>query len=103
MSRYPNPWFAIPVLVAATAGAFIGRNFARISCVPADADAPITGCLGREIAFGITTGLLAFFGTAVVTVLVIRSLSEWREFQRGERDRPTVGCETDPEPMEGEG
>jgi len=102
LRRYPNPWFAIPVLVATAAGAFIGRNFARVSCVPADADAPITGCLGREIGFAITGGMAAFIGTAVVTVLVIRSLSEWREFQRRERDQPTVGCETDPGPSDGE-
>lgn len=98
MKGYPNPWFAIPVLLATAAGAFIGRNFARVSCVPADADTPITGCVGREIGFAITIGLLAFVGTAVVTVLVIRSLSEWREFQRGERAQPTVGCETDSAP-----
>lgn len=96
MKRYPNPWFVVPVLAAAAAGALIGRNFARVSCVSTEADGPSGDCLGREIAFGIAGGIIAFIGVAVVAVLVIRSLREWREYQAGDRGQPSAGCEAPP-------
>jgi hypothetical protein len=103
LKRYPNPWFVIPVFVATAAGVIIGRNFARVSCLPNALESEaVGGCVGREIGFAIVGGLVAFVGVAVVAVLVIRSLREWREFQEGERERPTAGCETD-EPGEGGG
>lgn len=96
MKRYPNPWFVIPVLVATAAGVIIGRNFARVACLPNVLESEaVEGCVGREIGFAIVGGLLAFVGVAVVAVLVIRSLREWREYQEGERERPAAGCETD--------
>lgn len=92
----PNPWFVIPVLLATAAGALIGRNFARVSCLPSVSElAPVEGCTGREIVFATVGGLIAFIGVAVVSVLVIRSFREWREYQDAERERPTTGCESD--------
>lgn len=101
MKRYPNPWFVVPVLIATVAGVLIGRNFARVSCLPNALESlPAEGCVGREIAFAVVGGFVAFFGVAVVSVLVIRSLREWREYEAGERGQPAAGCEPE-DPGEG--
>jgi hypothetical protein len=73
-----NPWFAFPVVAAGVAGALIGRDIARVNCAPVD---PETVCDSgtSEVVFAIAGAILAMVGVAVVIVLVIRSLAEWRE------------------------
>ncbi len=102
MKRYPNPWFFLPVVAAGVAGALIGRNFARVACLPVEADAVAAGCGGRELLWAVLGALGAAVGVAVVIVLAIRSLAEWRHYQRGEGDRPEAGCERE-EREDGEG
>ncbi len=75
--RRLNPWFITPVLVAAAAGALIGRNVARVSCAPVATDATCSGG-GNQVAFAIIGAIVAAIGVAIVVALVIRSLAEWR-------------------------
>lgn len=93
MRLMPNPWFALPVIVAAVVGNLIGRNFARVSCAQVDPSVPPVPCPGRELGWGIGAAIFAAIGVAVVIVLAIRSLREWREYEAGERERPEPGCE----------
>ena len=73
-----NPWFAIPVAAAGVAGYLIGGNVARVACAPVE---PGTTCDpgGWEIVFGVIGAMVSVIGVAIVLVLVIRSLAEWRE------------------------
>lgn len=68
--RLPNPWIAVPVLIAAAVGWFVGSNVARLSCRPG-------GCRGEEILWGAVGALVGFAGVLTVSVLVVRSLAEW--------------------------
>ena len=77
MSRFPNPWVAIPVLIAAVAGGAIGYLVTDASCAPGSC-AVAAGLVATFTA--IATGV----GTAVIAVLAIRSLSEWREHSERE-------------------
>lgn len=70
--RIPNPWVAIPVLIAAVAGGAIGYLVTDASCAP-DSCGMAAGVIAALTAIG--TGV----GTAVIAVLAIKSLSEWRE------------------------
>jgi len=70
-----NPWFAFPVIAAGVAGALIGRSVAEITCTPVDVD---TACDAPEVLFAIVGAVVAVVGVAIVSVLVIRSLAEWR-------------------------
>lgn len=72
MSKLPNPWIAIPVLVAAVAGGAIGFLVTDASCAP-DSCGVAAGIVATLTALG--TGV----GTAVIAVLAIKSLTEWRD------------------------
>lgn len=66
----PNPWVAVPVLVAAGVGWFVGSSVARVSCQP-------ESCTGDEVLWGTIGAFVGFVGVLVVSVLVVRSLAEW--------------------------
>lgn len=72
----PNPWVAVPVLVAAVAAFLIGRRVAAVGCD--------SGCLGLELTVGIISAVIAAAGVLVVVVLALRSLAEWGQDQAPE-------------------
>jgi hypothetical protein len=81
--KRPNPWIALPVLVATIAGAVIGFQVTRVSCAPA-------GCLPTASIVGLVSALAAFFGVGTVMVLAVRSIAEWREQQERGGPPPRV-------------
>ena len=82
--RIPNPWIALPALVAAVGGAVVGFFVTDASCAP-DSCAPL--------AIGVATisAVLAAGGVGVVLVLAAKSLVEWRD--HAERDIVTETSE----------
>jgi len=72
MSRFPNPWIAVPTTIAAAGGAFVGFFVTNASC----------GAGGCQVLAGVVAGLAGLttaFGVGVVVVLAARSLREWEE------------------------
>jgi hypothetical protein len=67
------------ILVAGTAGAFIGYAFVDLQT---DGDNTVATGLGALIGAVIAAG-----GTAVVVVLTLRAMSEWRTIQAVTPDR----------------
>lgn len=76
----PNPWIAVPVLLAAAIGWFVGSSVARVSCQP-------RSCTGDELLWGTVGALVGFVGVLVVSVLVVRSLAEWAALSTEEKSR----------------
>ncbi len=74
----PNPWVAVPVLIAAAVGWFVGSSVARVSCRPGT-------CTGDEILWGTVGALVGFVGVLIVSVLVVRSLAEWAALSAEEK------------------
>lgn len=69
------------ILLGGLAGALIGYGFVDIQC---------SGSCATPDAIGALTGaVLAALGTAVVAVLALRAMGEWRQLgDRGGRSRP---------------
>lgn len=67
-------WVAfIAILIGAGAGGLIGWALVDVQC---------TGSCGTPRALGAGIGaIVAAIGTAVVSVLVLRAMGEWREIQ----------------------
>lgn len=86
MSRYPNPWFAIPVLAGALVGGGLGWAITTIGCRP-------DSCTGLALGVGIGFGLVSAVGVGVVVVLALRSLAEWRVASERGEEPPGPGCE----------
>ncbi len=76
----PNPWVAVPVLIAAGIGWFVGSSVARVSCRP-------DSCVGDEVLWGTLGALVGFVGVLIVAVLVVRSLAEWSALTAEEKRR----------------
>ncbi len=69
----------VSILLAGAAGAFIGYSLVSLQC---------EGDCGLPEGIGLLTGAVAAAaGMAVVAVLVMRALGEWREFE----DRAAAG------------
>jgi hypothetical protein len=71
MRRFPNPWVAVPVLVAGIAGGVVGYLVTDASCAPGSC----------ALAAGITAvlaGAIIAAGVGVVAVLALRSFDEHR-------------------------
>lgn len=63
----------LAVLLTGTAGGLIGYGLVDIQC---------EGNCGVSLGFGILIGSVAFAaGAAVIAVLVLRAVGEWREIQ----------------------
>lgn len=72
MTRLPNPWVAIPVVVAAAAGGAIGYFVTEASCSPGS-------CSGVAAIVATITAVGTAIGVGVVVVLALKSISEWRD------------------------
>lgn len=69
------------VLVGGLAGGLIGYALVDLQC---------TGSCGLQLGIGVLVGaVIAAGGTAIVAVLVLRALGEWREIQDRERQEAT--------------
>ena len=69
----------VSILVAGLAGAFIGYALVDLQC---------EGDCGLPTGLGLLVGaVIAAVGMAVVSVLVMRAIGEWREFE----DRSAAG------------
>lgn len=86
MKRIPNPWVAIPSLLAGLIAGGLGYVVTDVSCQPEGCPAWATGIA----IFGFLVGTV---GMAVVVVLVYRSLAEYREASEQGREPPGPGCE----------
>ena len=76
--RYPNPWVALPVLVATAVGWFIGARVARVTCGSAS-------CTSDQVVWGVVGATVGFVGVLIVSILVVRSLAEWAELSEDQR------------------
>ena len=81
--RRLNPWFVVPVAIAGVAGALIGRNVARVSCVAVDEEA-VCDPGTSEVVLAIIGAVVAVVGVGVVVGLVILSLAEWQRTSHGD-------------------
>ncbi|HEX9977510.1 MAG TPA: hypothetical protein VGB41_02680 [Acidimicrobiia bacterium] len=71
MSRLPNPWIAVPVLIAAIGGGAVGFFVTDASCAPGSC--PIASSLAGALA-----AIVAGAGIGVIAVLALKSLDEFR-------------------------
>lgn len=86
MRRLPNPWVALPSLLAGLIAGWLGYVVTDVSCRP-------DGCTGWAIGIAVIGFLVGTVGMAVVVVLIYRSLAEWREATEQGREPPGPGCE----------
>lgn len=81
--RRPNPWIAVPALMAGLFGGGLGWVVNDVACRSDLGSA----CWGRSIFWGILGFALGLAGMTVIMVLVSRSIAEWRDYQeRGPED-----------------
>ncbi len=83
LSALPSPAARIAafvaILIAGVAGGLVGYGFVDLQC---------TGDCGTATAIGAAIGaVLAAVGTAVVAVLVLRAMGEWRRLDAGDPSR----------------
>ncbi len=90
-SPEPGPRTALPsvgsrvlafalILLAGAAGGFIGYSFVDLQC---DGDCAMQTGIGAVVG-----AVLAAGGVAVVTVLTLRAMGEWKTIQQREASRP---------------
>ena len=77
-SRRARALAFLAILVAGGCGALIGASFVSLQCDDCDA---ATG------AGAVVGGLVAAGGVAVVSVLVLRAMGEWRRIELRDEDR----------------
>jgi hypothetical protein len=77
-----NPWFIVWVAAAGVAGALIGRNVARVSCVPVEQGAAGCDPGATEVVLAVIGAIVAMVGVGIVVALVMASLAEWRRTGR---------------------
>lgn len=71
MRRLPNPWVAIPALLAGVGGGIVGYLVTDASCAP-DSCGVAASITAVVVALGIA------FGVGVVAVLALKSFDEHR-------------------------
>jgi hypothetical protein len=73
---------AVPVLLGTIGGGIVGGLITQLSCAPGS-------CVGAAVAVGLVSALLFGIGVAVVVVLALRSIAEWRSTEAaGRQPRP---------------
>jgi membrane protein implicated in regulation of membrane protease activity len=77
--RKPNPWIAVPSLLLGALAAGLGWIVTDISCRVADGAGGFTTCAGWATLVAGVSFAAVTIGTALILVLVYRSLAEWRE------------------------
>ena len=82
-SRFARALAFVAILIAGAAGALIGWAFVDVQCV-GNCSTPTT--IGALVG-----GLIGAVGTAVVAVLVLRAMGEWKEL--GDRRATETGHE----------
>jgi uncharacterized membrane protein len=78
--RRPNPWVAVPVLLATVGGGVVGGLITQLSCAPGS-------CIAASVAVGVVSAVLFGIGVGVVVVLALRSIAEWRTAEAAGRQR----------------
>ncbi|MGH9177651.1 MAG: hypothetical protein ACRD0N_03730 [Acidimicrobiales bacterium] len=76
-SRKARALAFVAILVAGGCGALIGRSFVSLQC---------DDCTAATGLGAIVGGLVAAGGVAVVAVLVLRAMGEWRRLEMPEAD-----------------
>lgn len=71
MRRRPNPWIAIPALVAGLLAGALGWVVTDVSCE--------TSCVGWATLVSVVSSLVVTIGVVLILALVYRSLAEWNE------------------------
>ena len=84
--RRPNPWVAVPSLAAGIIAGALGWIVTDVSCRPGS-------CPGWAAVIAVAAFLVGTGGMAVVVVLVIRSLAEYRDATERGESPPGPGCE----------
>jgi hypothetical protein len=94
MKRRPNPWIAIPSLLAGGISGALGWIVTSVSCT-ADIAPGVPGepCPGWATTFAILGLVGGTIGMAVVVVLAFRSLAEFHDSRSRGVDPPGPGCE----------
>ena len=84
LSALPSRWARalafVAILVAGTAGALIGWAFVDVQCSATCSTGTALGALAG--------GVIGAGGTAIVAVLVLRAMGEWREIGDRRRGAP---------------
>ncbi|MGA7272711.1 MAG: hypothetical protein WB239_16690 [Acidimicrobiia bacterium] len=83
--RYPNPWIAIPSIVAGGLAAWLGGTITAVSCRVRDEAGRVITCPGLTALVAILAFIAVMIGMAIVLVLVYRSLAEWQEQRSPDR------------------
>jgi len=91
--RYPNPWVAIPSLLAGILGGLLGWLVTDVSCRREVAPGVVESCPGWAAGIAATGFVVGTVGMAVVVVLVYRSLAEHRDARARGEQPPGPGCE----------
>lgn len=93
MSRRPNPWIALPSLVAGVLSGLVGWAVTDLSCQPGLNLDQGTACPVAAVSIGIGLFIATTIGMAIVLVLVFRSLAEHRAARERGSEPPGPGCE----------
>ncbi len=75
MRRRPNPWIAIPALVAGLLAGALGWVVTDVSCE--------TSCAGWATLVSVVSFLVVTIGVVLILALVYRSIAEWNEKKEG--------------------
>ena len=79
MRRRPNPWIAVPALVAGALAAALGWVVTDVSCQTPDAGGNVSSCVGWAALVSIVSFLVVTIGVVLILALVYRSIAEWNE------------------------
>ncbi len=82
MRRRPNPWITVPSLLMGVLAGALAWVVTDVSCRQPDASGLVSSCYGWAAFFAVVSFLGATIGSAIMLVLVYRSLAEWRERQQ---------------------
>ena len=93
MKRRPNPWIAIPSLLAGILAGAVGWAVTDLSCEPGLNLNEGNGCPVVAASIGVVLFVATTIGIVIVLVLVYRSLAEHRAALERNLPPPTPGCE----------